>query len=260
VYATHEIAEHEAEPVLLCAPSDHVIGEGFQSAASEALDAATETGGLVTIGLEPTRPATAYGYIRPGHSEDGYAPVDDFHEKPARSTAETLIERGARWNAGIFAWQPRPFLDAARLSSLEPLVEALEHGSAAEGFETVPAVSVDDAILERAANAYMVPASFPWDDLGSWDALERVLAHRENSGSGEATTAVLGEAANAVLGDALTIDAAGNVIASDDKHVSVVGVEDLVIAAYDDRVLVIPKERSQEVRSVVASLREQGRF
>ena len=252
VYSTHEIAERVADPVLLCAPSDHVIGEGFQSAASEALAAAIETGGLVTIGLEPTRPATAYGYIRPGHSEDGYAPVDDFHEKPARSTAETLIERGARWNAGIFAWQPRPFLDAARLSSLEPLVEALEHGAPAEGFETVPPVSVDDAILERAANAYMVPASFPWDDLGSWDALERVLAQRENSGSGEA--------ANAVLGEGLTIDAAGNVIASDDKHVSVLGVEDLVIAAYDDRVLVIPKERSQEVRSIVASLREQGRF
>lgn len=243
VYATHTIARAESDPVVLCTPSDHVIGEGFATDATEALEAAAETEGLVTIGIEPTRPATEYGYILPGKPRDGYAPVDDFHEKPGPENAEVLLERGATWNAGIFAWRPKSFLDAARLSPLEPLVEALEAGEAEQGFEAVSPVSVDYAILEEASNAFVVPGTFPWDDLGSWDALDRLL-----------------EGENAVIGDALAIDAEDNVISSDDKHVSVLGVDDLVVVAYDDRVLVVPKERAQAVRSVVSRLKEDGLF
>lgn len=243
VYATHEVRRRETDPVLLCVPSDHVIGAGFEQDANTALEVAVETDGLVTLGVNPTRIATEYGYILPSRRQDGYARVDAFHEKPDRETAEVLVDRGAVWNAGIFAWRPETFLDAALLSPLEPLVKALESGEPAAGFESVPAVSVDHAIMEEASNAYVVPASFPWDDLGSWDALDRLL-------DGE----------NAVIGEALTKDASGNVIASDDKHVSVVGVDDLVVAAFDDRVLVVPKARAQEVRALVETLREAGKF
>lgn len=243
VYATHTIARNEDDPVLLCTPSDHVIGEGFEADARTALRAAVETGGLVTLGIEPTRAATEYGYVLPGNTQDTYAPVDDFHEKPGPENAEVLLDRGAKWNAGIFAWLPDPFLDAARLSPLESLVEALDEGDPMGGFQDLRPISVDYAVLEEASNAYVVPGDFQWDDLGSWDALERLL-----------------EGENATIGESLAIDAADNVIASDDKHVSVVGVEDLVVAAYDDRVLVVPKDRAQLVRDVVARLRDEGRF
>lgn len=243
VYATHEIAERESDPVVFCSPSDHVIGDGFQADATRAIDVAEETGGLVTLGIMPTRVATEYGYILPGDDIDGYAPVDAFHEKPDEERARTLLDRGARWNAGIFAWEPKPLLQAARLSPLEPLVEALDAGDLAEGYGSVTSISVDHAIFEEAGNAYVVSATFPWDDLGSWDAVER-----------------LRDGENAVLGDALTIDAADNVIASDGKHVSILGVDELVVAAYEDRVLVIPKERAQDVRSIVAALEDEDRF
>lgn len=243
VYATHEIASRETDPLLLCTPSDHVIGEGFRPDAEATLEVAEESGGLVTLGVEPTRTATEYGYIVPEGPTEDYAPVEAFHEKPDAETATELSDRGALWNAGMFAWRPSTFLDAARDSPLEELVEALEAGDAPGGFEGVDAISVDDAVLERADNVFVVPATFPWDDLGSWDAIDRLLG---------------GD--NATLGETLAIDAAGNVLASDDKHVSVLGVEDLVVAAYDDRVLVVPKDRAQEVRAIVAALRESGDY
>ena len=144
----------------------------------------------------------------------------------------------------MFAWTPPAFLDAASQGPLAPLVNALESGTdPAAAFERVDPVSVDYAVLERASDVRVVPAAFDWDDVGAWDALGRLL-------DGE----------NAVLGDATTIDATGNVLASDDKHVSVVGVDDLVVAAYDDRVLVVPKEAAQRVRDVVAELEDSGLF
>ncbi len=265
VYAAHEIATREDDPILLCTPSDHVIGEGFQADATTALDAAEATSGLVTLGVEPTRPATEYGYILPAESgadmtagvSADYLAVDTFHEKPDRGTAEELIEKGARWNAGIFAWRPSVFLDATRSTILGPLVEALEAGDQMAGFESVPDISVDNAVLETAKHVFVTPASFPWDDLGSWDALERLAAEaagEKSAGVGPASDE------NTVIGDALTHEAEGNVIASDDTHVSVVGVDDLVVAAFDDRVLVIPKNRAQDVRSVVEELRHAGLF
>ncbi|MFB6268084.1 MAG: sugar phosphate nucleotidyltransferase, partial [Halodesulfurarchaeum sp.] len=103
VYAAHEIRDREDEPVLLCLPSDHVVGDGFEEDARTALRAARETDGLVTLGIQPDRPATGYGYVTPGPLDDGYGPVETFHEKPDEATAETYIEEGALWNAGIFA-------------------------------------------------------------------------------------------------------------------------------------------------------------
>jgi len=122
-------------------------------------------------------------------------------------------------------------------------VDGLESGDPGAAFAAVDPVSVDYAVLERAADVRVVPAAFDWDDVGAWDALARLL-------DGE----------NATLGDSLAIDASGNVLASDDKHVSVVGADDLVVAAFDDRVLVVPTDDAQRVREVVAELREEELF
>ena len=291
VYAAARLRDRFDDPVLLCLPSDHHVAGDFETAAREAVRVAVETDGLVTMGVEPTRPATGYGYVEPietidpGRDSDGdvdgansdpgpdaeaatrYAPVARFREKPDRDLATDLVARGCYWNAGIFAWTPAALLREARGTPLDPLVSAIDgvesgengtsvgDGSGLQGttaddldaaMERIEAISVDYAVLERTDDAYVVPVSFEWDDLGSWDAFERIVD--------------LDADGNAVLGDALTIDARNNVVATDDAHVSLVGVEDLVVAAYDDRVLVVPKADAQRVREVVARLREDDLF
>lgn len=243
VYAAHHVREAVDDPVVFALPSDHVVGAGFEVTARRAVSVAETTGGLVTLGVEPTRPATEYGYIRPGDEADGYATVAEFREKPDEETARRFVAAGYRWNAGMFSFAPDALLAEAADSPLAPLVEALDAGDPTGGFEAIEATSIDYAVFETAEDVYVVSADFPWDDLGSWDALERVLG-----GDG------------AVLGDALSIDAEGNVVASDDKHVSVVGVDDLVVAAFDDRVLVVPKAEAQRVREVVSVLRDRDAF
>ena len=244
-YAANEVrARFGAGAAMLCLPSDHVVGDGFRDTAETAVDVAARTDALVTLGVEPDRPATGYGYIEPGDDRGDHSEVAVFREKPDAETAERLLERGCLWNAGMFAWTPAAFLDAASDGPLGPLVAALDSGvDPAAAFERVDPVSVDYAVLERADDVRVVPAAFDWDDVGAWDALGRLL-----------------DGDNAVLGDATTIDAVGNVVASDDKYVSVVGVDGLVVAAYDDRVLVVPRDDAQRVREAVADLDEDGLF
>jgi len=245
-YAASDVRERFGgeDTVMLCLPSDHVVGDGFRDTAETAVDVAARADALVTLGVEPDRPATGYGYVEPGQNRGDHSDVAVFREKPDAETARRLVDRGCLWNAGMFAWTPEAFLDAARQGPLGQLVDALASGAdPASAFDRVDAVSVDYAVLERAGDIRVVPAAFDWDDVGAWDALGRLL-------DGE----------NAILGDAVTLDAVGNVIASDDKHVSVVGADDLVVAAYDDRVLVVPKAAAQRVRDVVADLDEAGLF
>ncbi len=255
-YAAARLRERFDDAVLLCVPSDHHVRGDFAGAARRAARVADDTDGLVAMGVEPTRPATGYGYVEPGPERetatgDAYAPVARFREKPDRGTAADLVA-DCYWNAGVFAWTPDAFLRECRDTPLGPIAAAAD-GDAADpaalrdAVEAVDPVSVDYAVMERTDDAYVVPASVEWDDLGSWDALSRVL---ETDAAG-----------NAVLGDALTVDAADNVVATDgETHVAVVGAEGLVVAAYGDRVLVAPTDEAQRVREVVERLREEGAF
>jgi mannose-1-phosphate guanylyltransferase len=259
-YATHRIRELYGEDtapdealVVVVMPSDHHVADpqAFGKTMRRGARVAGETGRLVTFGIAPDRPETGYGYIEPGAEHqttagESFFDLERFHEKPDSDTAREYVDAGYRWNSGIFAWTPAAFLDAASESPLAPLVEALEAGEPENGFDAVDPVSVDYAVLERVDDAAVVPAPFTWDDLGSWDALDRVLPQ---DGDG-----------NVVIGDNLTVDAADNVVVSDDKHVSLVGVSGLAVVAYDDRVLVVPKDEAQRVREAVALLREDGEF
>ena len=257
VYAAVRVREQVGDCVLACLPSDHHVAGDFAPTIERAAAAAIETGSLVTIGVEPDRPATGYGYIEPapgsggtpagdGADEDA-RPVARFVEKPDRETAREYVDRGWYWNAGMFCWTPGAFLEAARDSPLGDLVTAVETGRADEGFAAVDAVSVDHAVLERADDVRVVPADFDWDDLGDWDAVGRVLARGADADA----------EGNVVLGEGLAVDAANCVLASD-GHVSVVGVEDLVVASFDGRTLVVPRERAQDVRTVVDRLGQDG--
>jgi mannose-1-phosphate guanylyltransferase len=263
VYAAARARQAFEDPVLCCLPSDHHVSGDFAAVLRRATAVAAETRGLVCVGVEPDRPATGYGYVQPGREVDGHVPVETFHEKPGTERARELVEAGALWNAGVFAWTPDALLSAAADTPLGPLVRAVdgEDGEDGEGengegdgltaleaaYGDVDSVSVDYAVLERAADVFVVPArEVEWDDLGTWDALARVLAADDDG--------------TVVTGDALTVDAEDTVIAAEDAHVAAVGVESLVVAAVGDRVLVVPRDETDRVREVVARLREDGRF
>ncbi len=259
LYAAARARAAFEDPVLCCLPSDHHVAGDFASVARRAVAVATETGGLVCVGVEPDRPATGYGYVRPGRTADGYAPVRSFVEKPDETRARELREAGALWNAGVFAWTPTALLAAARETPLSSLADTLAGGVADDGegaetvaaaFERAPAVSVDRAVMERTDHAFVVPArGLEWDDLGTWDALARVLP------ADDAGTVTVGD------GESLTVDATDSVVASDgDYHVTAVGVEGLVVAAWDDRVLVVPRDDADRVREAVERLRETDAF
>jgi mannose-1-phosphate guanylyltransferase len=250
-YAAHELRERYDDPVLVCLPSDAHVGDdaAFAADVERAVGLARERGGLVTLGVEPTYAATGYGYLKPGEAVEtadggeGYV-VERFVEKPDAGAAARYREQAYLWNAGTFVWTPEAFLAAARDSALAPLVDALEGGSR-DPFEAVEAVSVDHGVLEGAEDVLVVPTDVEWDDLGTWDALERVLPADEEG--------------NVVEGNVLTLDSDGCVFATDaNSHVSVVGVSDLVVAVYDDRVLVAPKSETERVREVFAELEERG--
>jgi mannose-1-phosphate guanylyltransferase len=247
-YATHWIDERIEDPVVLALPSDHHVDGDFEAATRRGARVAAETGALVTFGIEPTRPETGYGYLEPGVDHGDYATVAAFHEKPDAETARRYVDRGYDWNAGIFAWTPTAFRTAARGTPLAPLLDSLDAGDAAGGFEAVGSVSVDHAVLERADDVVTVSLDVEWDDLGSWDALRRMLPTDADG------TVVAGDA------DVLSLDAENNVVAGDDVHVSLVGVDDLAVVAHDDRVLVVPTETAQRVRELVAELERRGEF
>jgi len=247
-YATHWIDERIDDPTVLALPSDHHVAGDFETAACRGARVAAETAALVTFGVDPTRPDTGYGYIEPGRDHGDYAEVDAFHEKPGAETATAYVDRGYYWNAGIFAWTPAAFRTAAAGTPLEPLLDALDAGTPGDGFAAVDPVSVDHAVLERADDVVTVPLDVEWDDLGSWDAFQRLLPADEDG------TVVAGDA------EVVSLDATDNVVASDGVHVSLVGVEGLAVVAYDDRVLVVPTEDTQRVRDLVATLKERGEF
>jgi mannose-1-phosphate guanylyltransferase len=251
VYAAAVLRERAPGAALLCLPSDHHVGDPdrFAAVARRALAVARDADRLVTLGVEPTRPATEYGYLKPGAEHEGYYEVETFREKPDPGAAARYLEQGYLWNAGVFAWRPEVLLEAARESPLAPIVEAADGGAPGAGYDAVDPVSVDHAVLERAGNVAVVPADLEWDDLGSWDALARIS---EPDADG-----------NVVRGDgeALLLDVEDCVVAAGEgTDVSVVGTSGLTVAAYDGRVLVVPTRDAQRVREVVARLGEEGRY
>ncbi len=252
VYAAWRLREQVDDAVLVCLPSDHHVDDdrAFARALERAARIAADTGDLVTLGVAPTRPATGYGYVVPEDdpTADGYAPVSRFREKPDRETATRLLERDAYWNAGIFAWTPEALLREARRSPLEPMLSALEDGDLEAAFAAVDPESVDYAIMERTDRAAVTPLSVEWDDLGTWDSIGTIL-----EGGDDENVRLDGDAM-------LSVDATGNVVAAPETHVSLVGVEDLVVAAFDDRLLVASRDDAERVREVVSRLREEGEF
>jgi len=236
---------NESEILLVC-PSDHHIGNvaAFHEAIALARPEA-EAGKIVTFGIEPDHPATGFGYIAGGEGE-GVRPVARFVEKPPLERAEAMLAEGGHyWNAGIFlasaaTWRGELLRHAPGI--LEAASEALELGTrdgpliriAEAPFARSPAKSIDYAVMERSDRVAVVPVSMGWSDVGSWTAV--FDASPKDRGG------------NVVVGNALVIDSHANLIRSDGPRIAAIGVDDLVIIASGDSVLVTKLSQAQRVK------------
>jgi mannose-1-phosphate guanylyltransferase len=260
VYARAE----DPDAMLIVLPSDHHVArpEAFRAALEVAAQAAAR-GDLLTLGIRPTRAETGYGYLRRGDPRAGGAyAVDAFVEKPDAVTAQRYLQDSAYcWNAGIFVFRADAILAAlARhmpkvFEGLEQIARALPGGggpaAAREAFPRMPSISIDYGVMEPEANGAnriaLVPGDFGWSDVGSFAALPEV---RELDARG-----------NALAGDTLAVDCDDCVVLSEgDRLVAAVGLRGLCIVDAGDALLVVPRDRAQDVRAAVEALRKQGRL
>jgi mannose-1-phosphate guanylyltransferase/mannose-1-phosphate guanylyltransferase/mannose-6-phosphate isomerase len=251
-------AEQDPDALVLVMPADHVIldAASFHRAVA-AGEAAARKGALVLFGIEPDSPATGYGYIQSGAPLiDGVSQVARFVEKPPLETAERYLKDGGYlWNSGIFLLPAAAFL--ADLKQHEPAVHAAAAGAIAraerdltflrleaEAFGASPSISVDHAVMERTTKAAVVAADFAWSDVGAWSALWDI-AHKD-------------EAGNVLLGDVIALGARGSYIRSEGPLVATVGLEDIIVVAGPDAVLVAHKGADQDVKQVVDALKARN--
>jgi mannose-1-phosphate guanylyltransferase len=266
-WATATIARKNPEALVMVLPSDHYISDepGFLKVIERAL-AGARAGHLATIGIVPTRPETGYGYIEVGAAvaelaSHGVSEVARFVEKPDRARAEGYVAGGKHlWNAGMFFFRARD-MAAAIERHLPELAGGLARidAAAARGdearelaatFPTLPSVSIDNGVMEKASRLAVVKGSFGWNDLGSWESAWE-LAPKDAAG-------------NAAPEGTITVEAAGNLVSDlttpgKPKRVyALVGVSNLVVVETDDAVLVMSRERAQDVKAVVAELKKRG--
>jgi mannose-1-phosphate guanylyltransferase / mannose-6-phosphate isomerase len=253
------LLENEPDALMLVMPSDHLVRkpEVFRDAVTKAVSVA-QSGHLVTFGIRPTSPATAYGYIKQGAAvSDSAHSIERFVEKPdAAQAASFLNEGGYYWNAGIFLWPVALYL--SELARKEPLITptcraALSQGQndlfffrldAAE-FARIPAQSIDCGVMERTDKAAVVPVDMGWSDVGSWSALHEE-APQDNAG-------------NTMLGDVLAIDTRNTYVRTDKQLTAVIGLTDAVVVVTADAVLVADKKHDQQVKQIVERLKAKGR-
>jgi mannose-1-phosphate guanylyltransferase len=257
------IGHHDPAATMLVLPADHYIRNEaeFCRVATVAAEAAS-SGSLVTLGIEPTRPETGYGYIEaaPAKSDNSAQPVKRFVEKPDLAKAlEFLAAGNFFWNSGMFIWtvaaiqrelsRQMPGLAAAlsglqftadswQLDILKPQIEAI--------YPALKGESIDYGVMERAEAVTVIPASFGWSDVGSWSALPEVIA-ADYDGNVAINTDGL-----------IAIDARDSLVYGGGKLTALIGVENLIVVDTPDALLVCHTDRAQDVKKVVESLQQQG--
>jgi len=261
-YTAFKIHALNPQANLVVAPSDHIILQeaAFLDTLQAGLAFTAEHEALLTLGIRPTRPDTGYGYIRfdqaAGQAAGGpVRKVFSFTEKPPLDKAREYLASGDYlWNAGIFVWRTAALLQAFQQHAAEIhriLAAGLPHyntpGEQAfidEAYPATPAISVDYAIMEKAANVYTIPSSFGWSDLGTWASL-----YAESPRD---------EAGNAIQGDkALPIDTRNSFIRLPQGKLAVIGgLEDYIVVDEGDVLLIWPKDREQEIKQVTAQIKD----
>ncbi len=242
----------DPESLILATPADHVIVNEarFHEAVDDSIDAAIN-GKLITYGIKPTRPDTGYGYIRAGVEHGKVLLVDGFEEKPPLSRAEEFLKReNYLWNSGIFMFSAKAIIAEAKkyipevMNEIEK-IDTKDLGGLDDAYERIKPVSIDHGIMEKTSQAAVIPVSFGWSDVGSWDSLYD-LGEKDKRG-------------NVTSGNVVNVEARDSLISAGDKLLAVAGVNDLIVVQTEDATMICQRGSSQEVKKIVDLLAAEGR-
>ena len=249
--------------IMVVSPSDHLIYDTakFKEALISAAKIAKEKNGIVTIGIQPTYPATGYGYVKagaevsPGEKIRQFK-VDRFVEKPDEATASKYLKQGEYyWNSGMFIFKISTFLDAVQkhapglYSGLRKIQAEMGSPSFSETLDRLylefDSISVDYGIMEHAQNVFLVEGNFDWNDLGSWESVYQI-SEKDKNGNAESGS-----------GEVLFIDAKNSYTYTDEGLVSLIGLDDIIVIRDGNAVLVCKREKAEDVKKAVEQLKEK---
>lgn len=253
-YAAYKIAWTNPDAIMVVTPSDHNILDTilFRKRVSEAINYVQTHPVLMTIGIKPTYPATNYGYIELSESakDEGIGPIKRFKEKPNQEEAKELLASGNYlWNSGMFVWRVRDIIDALEEHLPEVAIhfaEIEEYGTAREvstvndAFHFCPSISIDYGVMERARNVYTTIGDFDWDDLGTWESLQKY-------------SEALPEELRPSHANIILEDSAGTLIKENDpkKRVVAVGMEDFLVVDMEDVLFIAPKGDQKKLHELL---------
>lgn len=259
-YIAFKLLQKDPEAALVVAPSDHMImdGEGFKAIATKALDFVGRNASFITLGIKPTHPNTGYGYIQYDTTakEENIFKVKTFTEKPSLDIAKTFVASGDfLWNAGIFVWKAKDVVDAFEKYDTEMFdlfdAEKSNFNTAEEKaaigriYPLCTSVSIDYALMEKAESVYVIPSSFGWSDLGTWNSAYDSL-DKDSSGNALASDNVI------------VIDATKCMVsASHEKLIVLQGLDDFIIVDTPDALLICKKEKEQAIKEYVSEVKKR---
>jgi mannose-1-phosphate guanylyltransferase len=249
-WASLEVAKRYGDDVVIgFFPADAWIADAaaFGKTIAAAVELAHTQGAIVTLGITPTFPSIGYGYIQQGESSGEYQQlqtyrVDRFTEKPDLATAKDFITSGDyTWNSGIFIFKAKTAIAELQIHAPELMQLLTEKGVST--YPTLPKISIDYALMEKTKLTHVIPADFGWDDLGDWNAIERLMK---------------GDNINVELANHVCIDTKGSVLyaSNPDEVVVTIGLEDVVVVRDGDVTLIVAKDRTQEIKQIVNKIKE----
>lgn len=261
-YSAVKLLKKDPEAVMIVLPADHYIGdeEEFIRTLKQGLEIAASENCLVTMGIKPVRPETAYGYIETGKRIDGPLQIPTykikrFTEKPNGEKAQEFIDKGTYlWNSGMFIWKasvllkqykkflPDMYLSLRRMSDYVGTPE--EAGIVEKEYDKIDGISIDYGILEKTWDVYVMESGFSWDDIGNWTALERYLDKDENG--------------NSLRGECRVLDSHNCILYGSKRLVAAIGVEDLIVVETDDVVMVCKRDRDQDIKLLLKELQRDN--
>lgn len=256
LYASLKIKKQNPEALMIVAPSDHWIEDeaAFTANVQQCFDFCSQHNALMTLGIQPSFPNTGFGYIEFDKADaNAVKKVNQFREKPDYETAKSFLEQGNfLWNGGIFIWsvasvtqafeQYQPAMNSLFMQGWTKYNTNSEQDFIDQYYAQSENISIDYALMENAQNVYVLPATFDWNDLGTWGSLHEKLDKDENN--------------NAVVNATVMINnASSNIIStSKDKLVIIDGLEDFIIVDKDHVLLIYPKSKEQEIKGIVSQL------
>lgn len=252
-YSAFHLYQKDPDAIMICLPADHYVDKNdrFLDTMRKALDISRD-GWLVTFGITPTRPDTGYGYIEMGEEIRGSIfKVEKFREKPTKKRATEFIKAGKfLWNSGMFVWKVEKIIDEFKKHApyvAEKLFDKEMDESELKGiYESLPAISVDYAVMEHSKNSAVLKGDFLWDDVGSWLSLERLLGTDENG--------------NTIVGEVFLKDSKNCILLNDKSITTLLGVSDLIVVNTKDILFISKKSYIDRLKNFLGELEEDERM